>query len=386
MHAIIEYDIMDPHDNDVIGGRGNGANNHHGNIAYRKLVAMEYNRYIAGSNESKKIIAWQIIDKIKKTNPPGRFLIQDKNTGLWGCMHDEHTLKKVCQRLREHAQPSQLKHQSSGCTNDSGPSITPPSSSAVMNIGTETSQTISPKLNSSLLPTVLPFTSIIKRHNSESDLKNNTIIAPLQQPHAPPSPLTPAPIYEKSNIDTNGCEVKDLVELFMAKSVDELKANIEAEKGKMIEVERIRVELENLQKIYDEREAALKQTDLIHMEAILRKKQSMKTISNNSGENIESRRKQFQDIKDESMRSVSEENIEAINLDGIFSVGTLNKSDDSSIRSIEFDSTLSLRTLDTAEVGYVCSQDNISLLNSDLVESWRTFSIQEESLQKGYGH
>ena len=94
----------------------------------------------------------------------------------------------------------------------------------------------------------------------------------------------------------------------------------------------------------------------------------MTPIYNERGENIESRRIQFRDMKDESMNSVSEESIDEINLDNIFSVGTLNKCDSSSIMSIEFDSILSLRTPYTMEVGYMCSKENVSNIWMDCMQ------------------
>ena len=87
-------------------------------------------------------------------------------------------------------------------------------------------------------------------------MTNDATIASPQQPLVPPSLPTPTPIYKECNIDTNGCEVKDRLGILMVKSVDDLKADIKAEEGKMDEVERIRVELEKLQKTYTERKAA----------------------------------------------------------------------------------------------------------------------------------
>lgn len=385
----IYYDIKKPRYNDVLGGRGNGANAHPGNIDYRKLVAIEYDRYIAGSNEEKRIIALQIIDKVKSANPPGRFLKRDKSTGLWNCMHDENTLKKVCQRLREY-QPSQLKHQLL-VLNINDISTTPPSCSVSMNINrskpplrTETSQNIpSLMLNSPLSSTFSSLGGIVNKHNNASDLTNDATIASPQQPLVPPSLPTPTPIYKECNIDTNGCEVKDRLEILMVKSVDDLKADIKAEEGKMAEVERIRVELEKLQKTYTERKAALNPTDLFHMKAIMKKEQSTTTIYSNNCENIESRKDRFKDIKDESMRSLSEGNLKTINSDYVQSMGSLSKSGSSidTIDAIELNSTLSLKTLGAAEIHYIrenveSSTDRFQNMKDESMKSLSEGSIE----------
>lgn len=112
-------------------------------------------------------------------------------------------------------------------------------------------------------------------------------------------------IYKESNLE---CEVKDLLELLMAKSADEVKSDINAEEARMPGIERIEVELKKLRN-------ALNPTYRVHMEAMTKKKQSTRIISNNSGESIESRRGKIQDIRDESMRYVLERSMETRNVD-----------------------------------------------------------------------
>ena len=96
--------ISQPHQHDVLGGRGNSSNMHPGNIMFRDLVMQDHAKYSLASNAEKKNIASQIIDTIKNKNPPGRFLTQDKETGAWICMSSEKASQKVCQRLREYKQ------------------------------------------------------------------------------------------------------------------------------------------------------------------------------------------------------------------------------------------------------------------------------------------
>ena len=98
--------IRQPLTNDVIGGRGNGANLHPGNIYFRSLVATHKARYLAATARDKKEIKKQIVYHIQSVSDtrstPGRFLIK-KAPGLWKCMSPKDALKKTGQALREDA-------------------------------------------------------------------------------------------------------------------------------------------------------------------------------------------------------------------------------------------------------------------------------------------
>ena len=70
--------IEHPSDNDVLSGRGGRINNHSGNIHFRKLVTEEKAKYISLNKKmDKKYIAIDIVDQIRKLEPPGRFLKKD---------------------------------------------------------------------------------------------------------------------------------------------------------------------------------------------------------------------------------------------------------------------------------------------------------------------
>jgi len=392
MEAIYD-DIKNPHDNDVVGGRGKGFINHPGNIDYRRLVVFECDRYIAGSNEEKKRIVSQIINKVKSKNPPGRFLNRDKKTDPWTCMDVDKILRKVSHSLREDR--PQLEHQLL-VRNNNDISTTPPSCSVLMNtdrskppLCTETGRIIPLLTTGSTLSSAFSsFCGIIDRHHNASDLHNTTMIVPPQQPHMPPSPPISTPIYKECNIDTNSFEVKDLAELLMATSVDDLKAGIKVEEEKMAEVKRIEIELKKLQKVYEERKSVLNPSYLVCMKAITKEKQSTRTISNNSGENIESRRDIYQEIKDESMKSLSEGSIETMHLDctvdslmnldyiGSWTSFRIPKEDcnDNQETKDESMKSLSEGSIETMHLDHTID----SLMNSESIGFWKTFKIPEE--------
>ena len=104
----IGQNIITPHPHDVLSGRGNGANQHPGNIFFRDCIH-EYKPYYistAGPTE-KKLIIKRIIEIIQQRNPPGRFLKQNNETDLWDCLDMDQILKKTGQALRE--KPPELK-------------------------------------------------------------------------------------------------------------------------------------------------------------------------------------------------------------------------------------------------------------------------------------
>jgi len=89
-----------PHEFDVIKGRGNGANLHPGNVSFRRLVNSHKDAYYVSSNDEKKRIVMRIIQLIQASDPPGRFLSEDR--GIWTLMDQKSVFRKVGQALREH--------------------------------------------------------------------------------------------------------------------------------------------------------------------------------------------------------------------------------------------------------------------------------------------
>jgi len=102
-------DIKEPHENDVLYGRGGGTNHHAGNKRYRKKVEGSKLNYISSKRLDKPLVALQIIRDWRSQDPPGRFLKQDESTGMWNDVGDKKAREKTSQALREKA--PQIKSQ-----------------------------------------------------------------------------------------------------------------------------------------------------------------------------------------------------------------------------------------------------------------------------------
>eukprot|EP00555_Chaetoceros_dichaeta_P006916 CAMPEP_0198255644 /NCGR_PEP_ID=MMETSP1447-20131203/5718_1 /TAXON_ID=420782 /ORGANISM="Chaetoceros dichaeta, Strain CCMP1751" /LENGTH=580 /DNA_ID=CAMNT_0043942057 /DNA_START=118 /DNA_END=1860 /DNA_ORIENTATION=- len=92
-----------PHDNDVLSGRGNFVNGHPGNKQFRDYVHKQRDHYTATPKGDKPLFAKLIVNTIRNLIPPGRFLIQDKNSKLWSDIGDRKAWDKTRQALREKA-------------------------------------------------------------------------------------------------------------------------------------------------------------------------------------------------------------------------------------------------------------------------------------------
>jgi len=91
-----------PNPNDVLSGRGGRINNHPGNIYFRELITAEKVKYLSLQKKmDKALIALDIVDQIRKLEPPGRFLKQNSDTLYWHEIGDERARKKAGQALRE---------------------------------------------------------------------------------------------------------------------------------------------------------------------------------------------------------------------------------------------------------------------------------------------
>ncbi|CAJ1942764.1 unnamed protein product [Cylindrotheca closterium] len=95
--------IKDPHENDVMYGRGGGTNHHSGNKQYRKMVEDRKLEYVNSKRLDKPLVALEIIRIWRGQVPPGRFLKLDEKTGLWNDVGDKKAREKTSQALREKA-------------------------------------------------------------------------------------------------------------------------------------------------------------------------------------------------------------------------------------------------------------------------------------------
>jgi len=97
--------IADPNVNDVLCGRGGRINSHAGNVQFRDIIHSKKKEYLAPTTKKleKAHIAAGIVNDIRTMNPPGRFLKEEKGTGMWYDIGDAKAIKKTGQALREDA-------------------------------------------------------------------------------------------------------------------------------------------------------------------------------------------------------------------------------------------------------------------------------------------
>jgi len=92
--------IRNPHPHDVLGGRGNAAKLHSGNVFFRKLVSRRKTEYRMFAHPyERKEVSLKIFEEIKALNPPGRFLVLQGNE--WFEINEPKALGKISQALRE---------------------------------------------------------------------------------------------------------------------------------------------------------------------------------------------------------------------------------------------------------------------------------------------
>lgn len=91
-------------DSDVLFGRGGLTNSHPGNRRFRDIILLHRPDYIRAIKIEKPNVARRIVRAIRCSDPPGRFLKKNKETGLWYDVGDKHAAEKTSQALREKTQ------------------------------------------------------------------------------------------------------------------------------------------------------------------------------------------------------------------------------------------------------------------------------------------
>jgi hypothetical protein len=88
--------------NDVILGRGSNFDKHNGNVQLRHFVLQSAigNQNRTLSNREKTFQAARIVATIRNLNPSGRFLAEDKETGLWEEVGNVKARRRVAQTFR----------------------------------------------------------------------------------------------------------------------------------------------------------------------------------------------------------------------------------------------------------------------------------------------
>ena len=94
--------IKEPHDHDLICGRGGKVNAHPGNRRFRSWVNERKEAYTrAHAKGEKNAIAQSILQDIFSLNPPGRVLEFDPKTGIYKQVSVKKAMSKTTQALRE---------------------------------------------------------------------------------------------------------------------------------------------------------------------------------------------------------------------------------------------------------------------------------------------
>merc|ERR1712176_632126 len=104
-------DIKEPHEHDVLYGRGGGTNHHPGNKRYRKMVEERKLDYVNSKRLDKPLVALEIIKVWRSQEPPGRFLKMNEKTGTWNDVGDKKAREKTSQALREKAPELRRKQE-----------------------------------------------------------------------------------------------------------------------------------------------------------------------------------------------------------------------------------------------------------------------------------
>lgn len=164
-----------PNTNDVLAGRGNGSNQHPGNIFFRTLVSKKGARYSESSSTDKKLMISEIVAKIEESgDPPGRFLEKVHGTrDTWYLMNKKDVLKKTAQALRE----QQKQKQDTTSSGDKPRNITP----SKTDLSKKKPQTLPPSTNAISVP-----------------------IHRTSPPVAPPGPTAAPPPVTTPPVPTNG--------------------------------------------------------------------------------------------------------------------------------------------------------------------------------------
>jgi hypothetical protein len=110
--------VIKINDNDVLCGRGGATNSHPGNRSFRNLVKQYKDKYIKAKKKEKPDVAAEVVDIVRKLDPPGRFLKKDPNTLYWVDIGDLKAKEKTSQALREGAPEIRKKLSSEAAAED----------------------------------------------------------------------------------------------------------------------------------------------------------------------------------------------------------------------------------------------------------------------------
>jgi len=92
---------------DILCGREKITHLHIGNKVFRRIVEWNRERYqTATLREDKTRMTVELVERLRKLRPGGRFLKQDTDTGEWFEVGDEYAREKVSHALRSAKDPN----------------------------------------------------------------------------------------------------------------------------------------------------------------------------------------------------------------------------------------------------------------------------------------
>ena len=92
---------IQPHQNDILLGRGGNNNMWCGNEAFRELARVRADEYKNASKRIKSIMSIELVAQVKAMSPPGRFLKRDAVSQAWMVVPDDLAREKASQCLRD---------------------------------------------------------------------------------------------------------------------------------------------------------------------------------------------------------------------------------------------------------------------------------------------
>ncbi|KAL7481148.1 hypothetical protein ACHAW6_006826 [Cyclotella cf. meneghiniana] len=97
----MSYNVIRPHENDILLGRGGHNHQHSGNEQLREIARSRVNDYSRATKKGKAAISREVLQQVQGMDPPGRFLRKDSVTNAFVEVNKRQAREKVCQTLRD---------------------------------------------------------------------------------------------------------------------------------------------------------------------------------------------------------------------------------------------------------------------------------------------
>lgn len=97
----VRQEIISPHGNDVLMGRGGKNNQHKGNENLSDMARLMRDDYKASAKKGKSDMSRDLVQQVRDLTPPGRFLKRNPITNDWEDVGDDIAREKISQVLRD---------------------------------------------------------------------------------------------------------------------------------------------------------------------------------------------------------------------------------------------------------------------------------------------